>query len=118
VPGGAYPQVAGGAYPQLEPEWVDEVLLAGPADDVCLHLGEPVSRAELRRLVADRHRGLADAGLRRGGSVALCLAPSLAFIANLPRLVADRRAGVPCWTTGLTQYEVDAALQRLLPQVV
>ena len=27
MPGGAYPQVAGGAYPQLEPEWVDEVLL-------------------------------------------------------------------------------------------
>ena len=67
----------------LEPEWVDEVLLAGAADDVCLHLGEPVSRAELRRLVAERHRALAGAGLRRGGSVALCLAPSLAFIANL-----------------------------------
>ena len=60
--GGAYPQVAGGTYPELEPEWVDEVLLAGAADDVCLHLGEPVSRAELRRLVAERHRLLADAG--------------------------------------------------------
>jgi len=117
VPGGAYPQVAGGAYPQLEPEWVDEVLLAGPADDVCLHLGEPVSRAELRRLVADRHRGLADAGLRRGGSVALCLAPSLAFIANL---LASWQIGAQASLLDhrLTQYEVDAALQRLLPQVV
>ena len=117
MPGGAYPQVAGGAYPQLEPEWVDEVLLAGPAADVCLHLGEPVSRAELRRLVADRHRALADAGLRRGGSVALCLAPSLAFIANL---LASWQIGAQASLLDhrLTQYEVDVALQRLLPQVV
>ena len=117
MPGGAYPQVAGGAYPQLEPEWVDEVLLAGPADDVCLHLGEPVSRAELRRLVAERHRALADAGLRRGGSVALCLAPSLAFIANL---LASWQIGAQASLLDhrLTQYEVDVALQRLLPQVV
>jgi acyl-coenzyme A synthetase/AMP-(fatty) acid ligase len=106
-----------GPYPQLEPAWVDEVLLAGAADDVCLHLGEPVSRAELRQLVAERRRVLADAGLRRGGSVALCLAPSLAFIASL----------LAAWQIGaqaslldhrLTPYEVDAALQRLLPQIV
>jgi acyl-coenzyme A synthetase/AMP-(fatty) acid ligase len=93
------------------------VLLAGAAGDVCLHLDEPVSRAELRRLVAERHRALADAGLRRGGSVALCLAPSLAFIANL----------LASWQIGgqaslldhrLTPYEVDVALQRLLPRVV
>ena len=32
--GGAYPQVTEGAYPPLEPEWVDEILLAGAADDV------------------------------------------------------------------------------------
>jgi acyl-coenzyme A synthetase/AMP-(fatty) acid ligase len=106
-----------GPYPQLEPAWVDEVLLAGAADDACLHLGEPVSRAELRQLVAERRRVLADAGLRRGGSVALCLAPSLAFIASL----------LAAWQIGaqaslldhrLTLYEVDAALQRLLPQIV
>jgi 3-hydroxy-4-methylanthranilate adenylyltransferase len=117
VPGGAYPQVAGGTYPQLEPEWVDEVLLAGAAGDVCLHLGEPVTRAELRRLVAERHRALADAGLRRGGSVALCLAPSLAFIANL---LASWRIGAQASLLDhrLTAYEVDVALQRLLPQVV
>ena len=117
VGGSAYPQVTGGAYPQLEPEWVDEVLLAGAADDVCLHLGEPVSRAELRRLVAERHRALADAGLRRGGSVALCLAPSLAFIANL---LASWRIGAQASLLDhrLTPYEVDVALQRLLPQVV
>ncbi|HEX9526937.1 MAG TPA: AMP-binding protein, partial [Streptosporangiaceae bacterium] len=115
--GGAFPQVAGGAYPQLEPEWVDEVLLAGAADHVCLHLGEPVSRAELRRLVAERHRVLAGAGLRRGGSVALCLAPSLAFITNL---LASWRIGAQASLLDhrLTPYEVDVALQRLLPQLV
>jgi acyl-coenzyme A synthetase/AMP-(fatty) acid ligase len=117
VPGGAFPQVTGGAHPQLEPEWVDEVLLAGAADEVCLHLGEPVSRAALRRLVAERHRVLADAGLRRGGSVALCLAPSLAFIANL---LASWQIGAQASLLDhrLTAYEVDVALQRLLPQVV
>jgi 3-hydroxy-4-methylanthranilate adenylyltransferase len=117
VPDGEYPQVAGGAYPQLEPEWVDEVLLAGAAGDVCLHLGEPVTRGELRRLVAERHRALAGAGLRRGGSVALCLAPSLAFIANL---LASWQIGAQASLLDhrLTAYEVDVALQRLLPQVV
>ena len=67
--GAALPQVAKGAYPQLEPEWVDEMLLAGAPEDVCLHLDRPVSRADLRGLVAQRHRVLADAGLRRGGSM-------------------------------------------------
>ena len=115
--GGACAQVAGDAYPQLEPEWVDEVLLAGAADEVCLHLNEPVSRAELVRLVAERHRALADAGLRRGGSVALCLAPSLAFIANL---LASWQIGAQASLLDhrFTVYEVDGALQRLLPQVV
>jgi 3-hydroxy-4-methylanthranilate adenylyltransferase len=114
---GEFPQAAGVAYPLLEPGWVDEVLLAGPADEVCLHLGEPVSRAELRRLVAERHRALADAGLRRGGSVALCLAPSLALIANL---LASWQIGAQASLLDhrFTTYEVDVALQRLLPQVV
>ena len=114
---GLFTQETGDANPQLEPEWVDEVLLAGAANDVCLHLGAPVSRGELGRLVAERHRALADAGLRRGGSLALRLPPSLAFITNL----------LACWQIGaqaslldhrLTAYEVDVALQRLLPQVV
>ncbi|HEX4091186.1 MAG TPA: class I adenylate-forming enzyme family protein [Trebonia sp.] len=114
---GHFTQVTEGANPGLEPEWVDEMLLAGPAGDVCLHLGAPVSRGELRRLVADRHQALAGAGLRRGGSAALCLPPSLAFIATL----------LACWQIGaqaslldhrLTAFEVDVALQRLAPQVV
>jgi acyl-coenzyme A synthetase/AMP-(fatty) acid ligase len=110
-------QAGDGAYPQLGPEWVDELLLAGVADVTCLRLGEPVSRAELRQLVAVRQRTLADAGLRRGGSVALCLAPSLAFIANL---LASWRIGAQAALLDhrLTAYEVDIALERLLPQVV
>ncbi|MGD0683474.1 MAG: class I adenylate-forming enzyme family protein [Streptosporangiaceae bacterium] len=114
---GPYQQVAGSPYPQLEPEWVDEVLLAGAADDACLHLARPVSRAELRRLVAERHRALADAGLQRGGSVALCLPPSLAFITNL---LASWQIGAQASLLDhrLTSYEVDVALQRLLPQIV
>jgi 3-hydroxy-4-methylanthranilate adenylyltransferase len=109
--------VTAGAYPLLDPQWVDEVLLAGPDHDVCLHLDEPLSRAELRRLVADRHQALAGAGLRRGGSVALCLAPSLAFIANL---LASWQIGAQASLLDhrLTPYEVDVALRRLLPQVV
>jgi acyl-coenzyme A synthetase/AMP-(fatty) acid ligase len=106
-----------GSHPQLEPGWVDELLLAGAADDGCLHLGEPVGRAELRRLVTGRGQVLADAGLRRGGTVALCLAPSLAFITNL---LAAWRIGAQASLLDyrLTPYEVDAALRRLLPQLV
>jgi 3-hydroxy-4-methylanthranilate adenylyltransferase len=106
-----------GPYPQLEPGWVDEVLLAGAADEVCLYLGEPVSRGELRQLVAERHRVLADAGLRRGGSVVLCLPPSLAFIVSL---LASWQIGAQACLLDhrLTPYEVDTALRRLLPQLV
>jgi len=109
--------LAPNSYPQLDPAWVDEVLLAGAADEVCLHLSDPVSRSELRRLVAERHRVLAEAGLRRGGAIALCLPPSLSFITNL----------LAAWQIGaqaalldhrLTAYEIDVALQRLRPQVV
>jgi acyl-coenzyme A synthetase/AMP-(fatty) acid ligase len=114
---GLFTQVTGGANPQFEPEWVDEVLPAGAADDVCLDLGAPVSRGELGRLVAERHRALADAGLRRGGSVALCLPPSLAFITNL---LASWQIGAQASLLDhrLTAFEVDVALQRLAPQVV
>ena len=112
-----FTRLTGKANPQLEPEWVDEVLLAGAADDVCLHLGTTVSRGELGRLVAERHRALADAGLRQGGSVALCLPPSLAFITNL---LASWQIGAQASLLDhrLTAFEVDVALPRLAPQVV
>jgi 3-hydroxy-4-methylanthranilate adenylyltransferase len=109
--------VTEGACPQLEPEWVDEVLLAGPNDQVCLHLGEPITRAGLRRMVTERQRVLTDAGLRRGGACALCLPPSRAFITNL---LAAWRIGAQASLLDhrLTAYEVDTALARLRPQVV
>lgn len=105
------------SYPQLEPDWVDEVLLGGPVSEICLHLSGPITRSELRRLVAQSQEALADAGLRRGGSVALCLPPSLAFITHL---LASWRIGAQASLLDhrLTPYEVDVALQRLLPQVV
>ena len=93
--GSAYAQVTGGAYPQLEPEWVDEVLLAGAADEVCLHLGEPVSRAR-----AAPARGRAPSRPRRRRAAARRLRRAVPrAVARVhrqsARLVADRRAGVP-----------------------
>jgi acyl-coenzyme A synthetase/AMP-(fatty) acid ligase len=110
--------------PALDPAWVDEVLLADaagrPGDAPALVLDTPVTRAELRRLVEQKQAVLAAAGIGHygpGDSVALCLAPSLAFVANL----------LACWRLGaraalldhrLTPFEIDAALQRLAPQAV
>ncbi|MBO3751087.1 acyl--CoA ligase [Streptosporangiaceae bacterium NEAU-GS5] len=101
----------------MDSGWVDEVLLGGPEDDVCLHLGAPVTRGELRKLVAGCRQDLADAGLRRGGTVALCLPPSLAFITSL---LASWQVGAQASLLDhrLTAFEVDVALQRLAPQVV
>ncbi|MFF5232580.1 class I adenylate-forming enzyme family protein [Dactylosporangium sp. NPDC000521] len=101
----------------LDPSWVDEVLLAGPADQVALVFDTPVTRADLRALVAAKQSVLAAAGLGRGGSVALALAPSLAFVTNL---LAAWRLGARAALLDhrLTPYETDNALQRLAPQVV
>ncbi|HTJ35144.1 MAG TPA: AMP-binding protein [Dactylosporangium sp.] len=91
-----------------------------PGDAPALVLDTPVTRAELRRLVEQKQAVLAAAGIGHygpGDSVALCLAPSLAFVANL----------LACWRLGaraalldhrLTPFEIDAALQRLAPQAV
>ncbi|MGA8115769.1 MAG: class I adenylate-forming enzyme family protein [Actinocatenispora sp.] len=98
-------------------EWVDEYLLAGPDDHVCLHLAEPVTRAALRELVDARCAELSAAGLIRGGAVSLRLPPSLTYIVNL----------LACWRIGaqvslldhrLTAHEVGQALGRIDPQVV
>ncbi|MCX5215053.1 acyl--CoA ligase [Kitasatospora sp. NBC_00240] len=100
-----------------DPSWVDEVLLRGAGSEPCLTFDEPVSRDELRQLVSVRQAVLAAAGLRRGGSVALCLAPSLALVANL---LASWRIGAQAALLDhrLTPYETDRALARLDPQVV
>src|SRR4051794_38008355 len=103
--------------PPFDPSWVDEVLLRGAGAEPCLFLDEPVSRDELRRLVRARQTALSAAGLRRGGSVALCLAPSLALVANL---LAAWRIGAQAALLDhrLTSFETDRALARLEPQVV
>ncbi|WP_225848899.1 class I adenylate-forming enzyme family protein [Streptomyces sp. HPF1205] len=103
--------------PPVDPSWVDEVLLGGAGAEPCLFFDEPVTRDGLRRLVARRQDELADAGLRRGGSAALCLAPSLALVANL---LAVWRIGARAALLDhrLTPFETDRALSRLAPQVV
>jgi 3-hydroxy-4-methylanthranilate adenylyltransferase len=106
-----------GPPPEPGPQWVDEVLLAGPGDRACLVLGAAVTRDGLRRLVTERQDALSAAGLRRGGAVALNLPPSLAFVATL---LAAWRIGAQASLLDhrLTPWEVDRALARLEPQAV
>jgi acyl-coenzyme A synthetase/AMP-(fatty) acid ligase len=101
----------------VSPEWVDEVLLAGPDNDICVRAGGPIDRAGLRQMVAARQSRLEYAGLRNGGTLALRLPPSMAYVANL---LAGWRIGaqVVLLDHRLTQFEVDAALERLAPQVL
>lgn len=99
-------------------EWVDEVLLNGSDNDVCLHLQTgPIARTALRRLVSDKQEALVAAGLRPGGCAALNLPPSLTYVANL---LAVWRIGAQAVLLDhrLTRYEVDAALERLGVQVL
>src|SRR6185437_16729307 len=97
--------------------WVDRELLAGPDDDVCLHLGTPLTRQELRQLVASQQERLTEAGLVAGGTAALHLPPSLGYVASL--LAAWRiGAQVSLLDHRLSRAEVDKALDRLAPQVV
>jgi len=100
------------------PEWVDDVLLAGPDKTVPLQLPtEPIALSTLRQLVAERRETLTAAGLRQGGCVALRLPPSLAYVVNL---LAVWRIGAQAVLLDhrLTQYEVDQAVQRLGVQLV
>lgn len=97
--------------------WVDDVLLSGPDSDICLSFGAPMSRADLRRELAQRQSVLEGLGLREGGTVALRLPPSPAYVANL--LAAWRLgAQVSLLDHRLTDHEVGLALDRLKPQVV
>ncbi|WP_198676154.1 class I adenylate-forming enzyme family protein [Kribbella monticola] len=98
-------------------QWVDDVLLAGDASDVCFSLPAPIDRSMLRRLVRDRQSELADSGLRPGGAAALRLPPSMAFITHL--LAVWRSGGQAILLDHrLTDYEVRRAIERLVPQVV
>ncbi len=92
-------------------------LLAGPPDDRCIWMGGPVTRGELADLVDTHQRLLESAGLRPGGTAALNLPPSLAYVATL--LAAWRiGAQVSLLDHRLVPHEVDKALERLAPQVV
>jgi acyl-coenzyme A synthetase/AMP-(fatty) acid ligase len=103
--------------PQLDSSWVDEVLLRGVGAEHCLFFDTPVTRDQLRRLVRERQTELSAAGLRPGGSAALCLAPSLALVANL--LAAWRiGAQVALLDHRLTPFETEQALTRLESQIV
>ncbi len=97
--------------------WVDTFLLAGPDHEICLHIGGPIDRATLRAAVAARQETLREAGLRNGGTVALNLPPSVAYLANL--LAAWRiGAQVQLLDHRLTPHETDKILDRLSPQVL
>lgn len=97
--------------------WVDRVLLAGDTVDACLSFDRPVDRGTLRGLVAERQRRLTEAGLAAGGTVALRLPPSLAFVATL--LAAWRiGAQVSLLDHRLTEQEVARALDRVGAQFV
>lgn len=96
---------------------MDHELLSGADEDVCLHLGTPLTRKELRELVESAQGSLAQAGLRGGGTVTLHLPPSLGYVASL--LAAWRiGAQVSLLDHRLSRAEVDKALDRLAPQVV
>ncbi|HEY1571648.1 MAG TPA: class I adenylate-forming enzyme family protein [Pseudonocardiaceae bacterium] len=109
--------VSGATESQQAHDWVGDVLLGGDDSDVCLWFDRPVDRATLRSLVADSEHALTAAGLRRGGTVALRLPPSLTYVAML--LAAWRLgAQVSLLDHRLTQHEVDRALERIAAQFV
>jgi acyl-coenzyme A synthetase/AMP-(fatty) acid ligase len=101
----------------LSTGWVDSVLLGGDTADACLSFDRLIDRGTLRGLVAERQRRLADAGLAAGGTIALRLPPSLAFVATL--LAAWRLgAQVSLLDHRLTGQEVGRALDRVGAQFV
>lgn len=101
----------------LPTSWVDGVLLSGEAGEVCLSFDRPIDRGTLRALVAEQQDRLVAAGLVRGGTVALRLPPSLAYVATL---LAAWRAGaqVSLLDHRLTEREVARALDRVGAQFV
>jgi acyl-coenzyme A synthetase/AMP-(fatty) acid ligase len=108
--------VASAAVSTPPAEWVDTALLAGADAEVCLRMGRPVTRRELRALVGQHQDMLAGAGLGAGGSVALVLPPSLAYVAAL--LAAWRiGAQVSLLDHRLARGEVDRALGLLAAEV-
>ncbi|GAB2445951.1 benzoate-CoA ligase family protein [Streptomyces incanus] len=102
---------------RTEGAWVDDLLLQGDGRHVALHVGRPVSRAELRRLVAEQQARFEAAGLAAGGTVAVRLPPSLGCITAM---LAGWRAGaqVALLDYRLTAHECGKAIARITPQLV
>jgi 3-hydroxy-4-methylanthranilate adenylyltransferase len=96
---------------------MSESLLAGDPASECLTFGHPVRRSDLSRLVDDQAAVLRDAGLAEGGTVALRLPPSLAYVAAL---LAGWSCGaqVSLLDHRLTEAEATRALDRVGAQVV
>jgi 3-hydroxy-4-methylanthranilate adenylyltransferase len=94
-----------------------DLLLAGDPAEECLTFGRPVERSELRALVEEQAAALRAAGLGAGGTVALRLPPSLAFVSAL---LAGWRCGaqVSLLDHRLTEAEAQRALDRVGAQVV
>jgi acyl-coenzyme A synthetase/AMP-(fatty) acid ligase len=99
---------------QLTSEWVDDVLLDGPPDQICLHIGAPVDRRRVREMVTDAQAKLAAAGVVAGRTVAIQLPPSMAFVVHL---LATWRSGAQACLLDhrLTSYESDRIVQRIRP---
>jgi acyl-coenzyme A synthetase/AMP-(fatty) acid ligase len=106
-----------GHLPEQSENWVDGLLLAGPAADDCLRFGTRTDRGTLRRLVAERQQQLRTAGLGPNGTLALSMAPSLEFVVTL---LAGWREGAQAALLDrrLSATESAAALERLAPQVL
>lgn len=101
----------------LPGRWVDDILLEGPDNELCLTLGRDIDRKSLRRSVDVQESALSESGLTQGGSIALRLPPSLAYITNL--LAAWRiGAQVALLDYRLTDHEVARALASISPQVL
>ncbi|MEU7055835.1 AMP-binding protein [Streptomyces sp. NPDC046197] len=94
---------------------VDELFLAGPAEQVVLRLDAPVDRGLLRQLVDERRRRLQDAGATAGSSVAVHLPPSLEYVATV-LAVWQARAQAILLDHRFTDHEVASCLDRLRPQ--
>ncbi|TWP48342.1 long-chain fatty acid--CoA ligase [Lentzea tibetensis] len=97
--------------------WVDDFLLAGPDDEVCLQLGGPVRRSELRTAVAGRQNLLRDMGVGPVHSVAMQQPASLDHVATA---LAVWRLGAQLVTVDhrVTRAGFDDVLAVLRPKAV
>lgn len=97
--------------------WVDETLLRGDPEDVCLVLDAETDRRALRAAVAERQERLSEAGLLPGGTVALQLPPSFEYVAQL---LAVWRLGAQVIVLDhrLTESETERAVAHTNPQLV